>query len=772
MPISKADVQIILSAQDQASGVVKQFGSTAERAMRQAETSTIKLNQRMDELRGAVNTAIKGFIAYQGISFLKSAIDEAERTENTLRGLAGVARYSGEDIGQSLQAASKLAEDGLLDVTSASRALQNLLSRGYNLQESIDILTRLKDAAAFNRQGHLSMSEAVISASEGLKNENSVLVDNAGVTKNVSVMWKEYADEIGKGVNQLTQAEKRQAEYNGIMRETEAQVGNAARAMEGLTGVKAKLNVETIKLKNSLGNSLAPAFLAIAQAANWTLKNGIVPFIGGIEILSAKTAGFFDKTWLRMKIKGMESSQWAVEDPKKKADNERLIADMKRQLARVDGVVSEQIDDIVKKWSGELKIPDIGADSGKRRQDTVPGADGGGKGGKSEAAKAAEDRIKRAQDIILSLTRERDMIRAVTEEERIRWDLDHGRGKDIPDKYKQEAIAIARAIDAENAAKKAEADRAANTAAIENEIAGLKKQAETFGMTENAARLYDMALKGATAEQLKSAETIMEDVELKRRLQQVLDGIRTPQDEYNQQVSLLDVLMKRGMLTTEQYSLALQKAKENMENADSDNIFSLERLGEGIQQWSSNSIDAVVNFATTGKGQFKDFVSSALADLAKLAAQEAKMGLIKLGISLVGSYFGGGTVTGTAYNAGVAANFTGGGLGFHKGGMATEPTFIRVGLNPRIFDMAPRYHSGIGPDETAAIIRKDEGVFTPGQMKALGLKANSGGSDTKEKAPAPQNIRIINVLDPGIVENWASSAAGERVIMNVIRRNQ
>jgi hypothetical protein len=216
--------------------------------------------------------------------------------------------------------------------------------------------------------------------------------------------------------------------------------------------------------------------------------------------------------------------------------------------------------------------------------------------------------------------------------------------------------------------------------------------------------------------------------------------------------------------------LALQKAKENMENADSDNIFSLERLGEGIQQWSSNSIDAVVNFATTGKGQFKDFVTSALADLAKLAAQEAKMGLIKLGISLVGSYFGGGTVTGTAYNAGVAANFTGGGLGFHKGGLATEPTFIRVGLNPRIFDMAPRYHSGIGPGETAAIIDKKEGIFTEGQMKALGLMANAG--ITKEKAPSPQNIRIVNVLDPGIVENWASSAAGERVIMNVIRRNQ
>jgi hypothetical protein len=36
------------------------------------------------------------------------------------------------------------------------------------------------------------------------------------------------------------------------------------------------------------------------------------------------------------------------------------------------------------------------------------------------------------------------------------------------------------------------------------------------------------------------------------------------------------------------------------------------------------------------------------------------------------------------------------------------------------FDRAPRLHSGIGPDEMPAIIRKDESVLTPAQMKAVG----------------------------------------------------
>ena len=40
-------------------------------------------------------------------------------------------------------------------------------------------------------------------------------------------MWEDYAKELGKSTKNLTDAEKRQAEYNGIMHETRFQVGDA-----------------------------------------------------------------------------------------------------------------------------------------------------------------------------------------------------------------------------------------------------------------------------------------------------------------------------------------------------------------------------------------------------------------------------------------------------------------------------------------------------------------------------------------------------------------
>lgn len=81
-----------------------------------------------------------------------------------------------------MQEAQKLSADGLLSVSDATKALQNLLSHGYNLDQSIAVINCLKNTAAFNRQANLGLSEAVLTATEGLKNEKSVLVDNAGLT--------------------------------------------------------------------------------------------------------------------------------------------------------------------------------------------------------------------------------------------------------------------------------------------------------------------------------------------------------------------------------------------------------------------------------------------------------------------------------------------------------------------------------------------------------------------------------------------------------------
>lgn len=71
-------------------------------------------------------------------------------------------------------------------------------------------------------------------------------------------MWDEYAASIGTTANNLTLAQKRQAEYVGIMKETQFQVGDAATYSDTYAGKLAKLNTAFFNLKVTVGQVITP----------------------------------------------------------------------------------------------------------------------------------------------------------------------------------------------------------------------------------------------------------------------------------------------------------------------------------------------------------------------------------------------------------------------------------------------------------------------------------------------------------------------------------
>lgn len=271
---------------------VKDLGATASKpipdptpALREGAIKTTSAVQGLGKsLVGVVSVA-----ALQ--QFVRESVDQFAKAEAAYRGLESVANHAGVGIGRAMQVAEKLAADSSMTVAESSKALQNLLSRGYNVDQAVATLTRLKDAAAFNRQASLSMGEAVVSATEGLKNENSILVDNAGVTKNVSVMWKEYAASIGKSTEELTQHEKIQAEVAGVLRETEAQLGNAAKAMDGAQGEMNRAYADLLKFMGLLGEVLAPVLAGLARAGSLVINYLFKPLVqlskeGGVRLVA------------------------------------------------------------------------------------------------------------------------------------------------------------------------------------------------------------------------------------------------------------------------------------------------------------------------------------------------------------------------------------------------------------------------------------------------------------------------------------------------------
>ena len=204
------------------------------------------------------------------VQFGKEASKAAREASDALIGLKSILEGQGRSFSDAQQFINEYTEDGLIPATNAITAYKNLAMRGYDDSQIRQVMVALKDASAYGRQASYTMGDAVQSATEGLKNENSVLVDNAGVTKNVAKMWEEYAASIGTTANNLTTQQKIQAEVSGILEESQYQTGDAARVANTLSGQLQKLSFNFNNLKIAVGNITNPFvqyFLPVMNAA-------------------------------------------------------------------------------------------------------------------------------------------------------------------------------------------------------------------------------------------------------------------------------------------------------------------------------------------------------------------------------------------------------------------------------------------------------------------------------------------------------------------------
>lgn len=202
----------------------------------------------------------------------KGAIKEAEKYKNAIRGLTSIMEGQGRSTQRATSFIQEYTKDGLIPQTQAITAYKNLALRGYDTSQIEKVMNALKDSATYGRQASYSLGEAVQTATEGLKNENSILVDNAGVTKNVAKMWDEYAKAHGTTAANLTQSQKIQAEVAGILEETKFQLGDAAGYADTYSGRMARLNAQFIEFKQNMGASFMAIVSALAPALNWLMN--------------------------------------------------------------------------------------------------------------------------------------------------------------------------------------------------------------------------------------------------------------------------------------------------------------------------------------------------------------------------------------------------------------------------------------------------------------------------------------------------------------------
>lgn len=271
-----------------------------------------KVNEGLEKTDDAANKAGQGVQAISTglaslgagatlakiVDVVKTLSGEANQLANSYRGLSTVTEKFNGDAEEAVDLAEKLANRWGLNKGTVADTIKTYTTLNFSLEESERIITATADAAAYGRQAHLTWDEAIKQVAEGIKSGNSNLTDAAGITTNLSVMQERYARSIGTTAAKLTEAQKIQAAYNGMIDEGAIFAGNADSAMTGYTGAQATFNQTIEKARLEIGEGFLPVLEELIETVTPIIKNialwadGNEEMIAGLTAASVAVTGF------------------------------------------------------------------------------------------------------------------------------------------------------------------------------------------------------------------------------------------------------------------------------------------------------------------------------------------------------------------------------------------------------------------------------------------------------------------------------------------------
>lgn len=800
---------------------------------------TPQLRNGISKTSGLVNDLIKqmtGLLALGAIkNFVSESIAQFNKAEAGYRGLEAVANRSGVGIGRAMQDATRLSSDGLISLQDAQKALQNLLSRGYNLDQATKSIEALKNMAVSGRQSHLTLSEAVVTATEGLKNEISNLIDNAGATENLSLMWKNYAAQIGKTVGDLTQADKVQAEVNGLMEQGAAFTDQAAQAANSLQGEMAKLDTQSKQFSAQLGQLLVPALRGLLTIGSGVIENFFKPFVflaesAGIGV--GHLAANIEALWKFLKTRDLAAFNAELEKNKALAEELRIEA-----AGNLNGGVQFTPNPLAG-GTGGTTPPSSNAPSAEQQK---------------AARDAANARLALQAETAAQAARlEQDDIERQIAANKAAYDAKLISARDYYDALtalqQQQAASEIRALVAQRAVAQAaggtQADKlkaAADIVKINTEIELVERRVAQQAVDNAAARVQ------ANRAAVQSAQDLIDAI------QQEAFVLGLTDDERARALALLDLEKLKVSLTAEEYAKlakAMNAALDSRESAAArkkaldDAKQQAEDVYKALTENLQRSIADVLNNGFNGDGArgavrtFVDFIRTSLSNV--LAAQFTQ-GVLNLfpkdKVTAVGGFLGLGSkrdgssagnavyvqdvsaakLTTSAADGGTGGLFSGfmdligslfsglkaglvslvqgiGGL-FGGGGGGGQNW---IGAIASAFGYAEGGYTGPGGKyQPAGTVHKGEFVFSQAAVSRLGVPALSmlhrlasglaaptmprwgyadGGAVNLPGSSAPPtvnaNTRILNFFDlDSAMSEYLKTRGGERAILNIIQRN-
>lgn len=308
-----------------------------------------------------------------------------------------------------------------------------------------------------------------------------------------------------------------------------------------------------------------------------------------------------------------------------------------------------------------------------------------------------------------------------------------------------------------------------------NSAEAYRKAMEVVLQTRQDAINADVAGVGMGDDQREQADRLNavreKYAEARRQLEEQQEDVsrRLSQDAYQQRLAdLADYQARELQMEVDGFDARLQAqrdyrngAKRAWANIQSDAANVAGATDDMLTTGFNSARDAVAEFAMTGKANFKDFTVSVLADMARIASQQAASsllsGLVGLGVSAAGSYFGGGATSAGSTQAGyspdvinswAATQAKGGAWGagvqmFAKGGAFTNS----IVSTPTAFGMAGGklgLAGEAGPEAIMPLARGSDGSL------GVQMVGGTGSGSTVVQVNAPVAVTVEDRSSEGM----------------------
>ncbi len=221
------NVQVVINGRDNASHVIRGVGKSFQ-----------GLNQQVTS--GLKKIGTFGLIGVAGLTaFATKAAFSAARVEElgfALNAIAKANNISQREVDKTVESLRKfnIAHDKALQVTSL------FIQSELDLSDAVKLATVAKDLAVL---ASLDSSEATKELTRAIVTQRPILLKQFGIQKGLVEIYDDYAESVGKSATELTQAEKKQAFLNTILKEGkkvagtyEAAMGSVSKRFRSLTG--------------------------------------------------------------------------------------------------------------------------------------------------------------------------------------------------------------------------------------------------------------------------------------------------------------------------------------------------------------------------------------------------------------------------------------------------------------------------------------------------------------------------------------------------------